>query len=99
MKMLLILCCAFHLSGDPGDPPATNGNAKNEAQPLVNRGTVLFFDRAKGIGIITPKAGGKVAVYARDTHHEIDAKDEVSYVLVNDKKRGPRASEVEVVKN
>ena len=98
MKMLLTLCCALHLAGGPGDPVTTDSNTKNEAKPVVNRGSVLFFDRAKGIGIITPKAGGKVAVYARDTKHEIDAKDEVSYILVNDKKRGQRASEVEVVK-
>jgi cold shock protein len=62
------------------------------------KGTVKFFNEAKGFGFITPEGGGKdVFVHANDTGGvKLKDGDKVEFEVVAGKK-GPQASGVKVV--
>lgn len=64
----------------------------------MQKGTVKFFNVAKGFGFITPKEGGKdVFVHANDTNGAVlNEGTEVEFEVVQGKK-GPQASGVKVV--
>ncbi len=63
----------------------------------MNKGTVKFFNDAKGFGFITPEDGGKdVFVHANGLIHEIREGDKVSYD-VEEGRKGPNAVEVRVL--
>jgi cold shock protein len=62
------------------------------------KGTVKFFNSAKGFGFITPEGGGKdVFVHANDTGGaQLKDGDKVEFEVVAGKK-GPQASGVRIV--
>jgi CspA family cold shock protein len=62
------------------------------------KGTVKFFNAAKGFGFITPEAGGKdVFVHSNDTGGALlQEGTKVEFEIVEGKK-GPQASAVKVV--
>lgn len=63
----------------------------------MNKGTVKFFNDAKGFGFITPDNGGKdVFVHANGLIDEIREGDKVSYITEEGKK-GLNAVEVTIV--
>ena len=64
----------------------------------MQKGTVKFFNAAKGFGFITPEAGGKdVFVHANDTNGvTLVEGSKVEFDVVEGKK-GPQASGVKVV--
>ena len=64
----------------------------------MQKGTVKFFNVAKGFGFITPENGGKdVFVHANDLGGaQINEGDKVEFDVVEGKK-GPQASGVRVV--
>ena len=64
----------------------------------MQKGTVKFFNTAKGFGFITPESGGKdVFVHANDLGGEsITEGSKVEFTVVQGKK-GPQASGVKVV--
>jgi cold shock protein len=66
------------------------------------RGTVKFFNAAKGFGFITPESGGKdVFVHATALEaagiSSLREGDQVSFVLEDDRKgRGQKAAQLEI---
>lgn len=63
----------------------------------MNKGTVKFFNDAKGFGFITPDNGGKdVFVHANGLIDEIREGDKVSYITEEGRK-GLNAVEVTIV--
>jgi cold shock protein len=64
----------------------------------MQKGTVKFFNEAKGFGFITPEGGGKdVFVHANDTGGtKLKDGDKVEFDVVAGKK-GPQASGVKVI--
>jgi CspA family cold shock protein len=61
------------------------------------KGTVKFFNEAKGFGFITPSDGGKdIFVHVSATSGELHDKDNVSYEVENGKK-GLTAVNVKVI--
>ena len=64
----------------------------------MEKGTVKFFNTAKGFGFITPDAGGKdVFVHANDLGGQtLQEGTKVEYDVVQGKK-GPQASGVKVI--
>jgi CspA family cold shock protein len=72
--------------------------AKMPHSSAMQKGTVKFFNAAKGFGFITPEAGGKdVFVHANDTGGALlQEGTKVEFEVVQGKK-GPQASGVKVV--
>jgi cold shock protein len=64
----------------------------------MQKGTVKFFNAAKGFGFITPEGGGKdVFVHANDTGGAVLQEGaKVEFEVVQGKK-GPQASAVKIV--
>jgi CspA family cold shock protein len=64
----------------------------------MQKGTIKFFNAAKGFGFITPDSGGKdVFVHANDTGGAVLKEGtKVEFEIVQGKK-GPQASAVKVV--
>ncbi|MFH1321994.1 MAG: cold-shock protein [Bacteroidota bacterium] len=63
----------------------------------MKKGTVKFFNNAKGFGFITPDDGGKdVFVHKNDLTDEIGEGDKVSYDVVEGQK-GLNAVDVKVI--
>ena len=63
----------------------------------MSKGTVKFFNDAKGFGFITPDDGGKdVFVHANNLRDEIREGDKVSFD-VEESQKGLNAVNVEVV--
>ena len=64
----------------------------------MQKGTVKFFNTAKGFGFITPDGGGKdVFVHANDLGGAILTEGTKVEFEVVDGKKGPQASAVKVV--
>jgi len=60
----------------------------------MNKGTVKFFNEAKGFGFITPDDGGKdVFVHSSGCLDQIKEGDSVTFEIVKGKK-GPEAQNV-----
>ena len=59
----------------------------------MNKGTVKFFNDAKGFGFIKGENGQEVFVHATGLVHEIRENDEVTFDMENGKK-GPSAINV-----
>jgi cold shock protein len=70
----------------------------DEGNRSMQKGTVKFFNTAKGFGFITPESGGKdVFVHANDLGGVvIQEGTKVEFEVVEGKK-GPQASGVKVV--
>ena len=63
----------------------------------MNKGTVKFFNSAKGFGFITPDDGSKdVFVHKNDLKDRINEGDKVSYD-VEEGKKGLNATNVSVI--
>jgi CspA family cold shock protein len=64
----------------------------------MQKGTIKFFNMAKGFGFITPDSGGKdVFVHANDIGGaQLQEGDKVEFEVVEGKK-GPQASQVRVI--
>jgi len=64
----------------------------------MQKGTIKFFNMAKGFGFITPDSGGKdVFVHANDIGGaQLQEGDKVEFEVVEGKK-GPQASGVRVI--
>lgn len=62
----------------------------------MNKGTVKFFNDAKGFGFIKSDNGQDVFVHATGLIHEIQENDEVTFEIQEGKK-GPSAVNVERV--
>jgi CspA family cold shock protein len=90
------ISCRVHLHGllRPGD---SSLNRKGTGEKLP-KGTVKFFNPAKGFGFITPDSGGKdVFVHANDTGGVVLQEGaKVEFEVVQGKK-GPQASAVKLV--
>jgi CspA family cold shock protein len=69
-----------------------------ERKRKMQKGTVKFFNTAKGFGFITPESGGKdVFVHINDTGGAVlQDGSKVEFEVVQGKK-GPQASNVKVV--
>ncbi|PBQ34965.1 cold-shock protein [Sphingobacteriaceae bacterium] len=59
----------------------------------MNKGTVKFFNEAKGFGFIKGEDGQDVFVHASGLVHEIRENDEVTFDM-QDGKKGPNAVNV-----
>ena len=59
----------------------------------MNKGTVKFFNDAKGFGFIKGENGQDVFVHATGLVHEIQENDEVTFDM-QDGKKGPSAVNV-----
>jgi len=59
----------------------------------MNKGTVKFFNEAKGFGFIKGENGQDVFVHATGLVHEIRENDEVTFDM-QDGKKGPSAVNV-----
>jgi len=59
----------------------------------MNKGTVKFFNDAKGFGFIKSDNGQDVFVHATGLIHEIQENDEVTFEI-QDGKKGPSAVNV-----
>ena len=59
----------------------------------MNKGTVKFFNEAKGFGFIKGENGQDVFVHATGLVHEIMENDEVTFDM-QDSKKGPSAVNV-----
>lgn len=62
-------------------------------QSNMNKGTVKFFNDAKGFGFIKSENGQDVFVHATGLVHEIQEHDEVTFDM-QDGKKGPSAVNV-----
>jgi cold shock protein len=76
--------------------PMSGSQAKERSQ--MQKGTVKFFNTAKGFGFITPESGGKdVFVHANDLGGAVlQEGTKVEFEVVEGKK-GPQASGVKIV--
>jgi CspA family cold shock protein len=62
------------------------------------KGTVKFFNTAKGFGFITPDGGGKdVFVHANDTNGAVLTEGTKVEFDIVDGRKGPQASGVKVI--
>jgi cold shock protein len=95
--------CKVRLVGllRPGDAVTTlpiSEAGRENGDTKMAKGTVKFFNAAKGFGFITPDGGGKdVFVHANDTGGAVlQEGTKVEFEVVQGKK-GPQASAVKVV--
>jgi CspA family cold shock protein len=64
----------------------------------MQKGTVKFFNTAKGFGFITPESGGKdVFVHANDTGGAVLQEGTKVEFEISEGKKGPQASALKVV--
>jgi cold shock protein len=77
---------------------ALGGFPRQERKGNMQKGTVKFFNTAKGFGFITPESGGKdVFVHISETGGAVlQEGSEVEFEIVQGKK-GPQASGVKLV--
>ena len=73
--------------------PAYHIDRHKNKQQQMNKGTVKFFNDAKGFGFIKGDNGQEVFVHASGLVHEIQENDEVTYD-VQDGKKGLNAINV-----
>lgn len=83
----LLLCCS-----KPNNKPAYHVG-RHKIQQQMNKGTVKFFNDAKGFGFIKGDNGQEIFVHASGLVHEIQEHDEVTYD-VQDGKKGLNAVNV-----
>jgi len=92
-------------TASPSGPSGLGGYLKmllmlggEEGKKKMQKGTVKFFNTAKGFGFITPESGGKdVFVHANDLGGAVITEGTKVEFEVVEGKKGPQASGVKVI--